>query len=175
MWPVHSCFKLYSTVYPRSTPKSNVFCDQSLPGNYGTSLLPIDNENTQFRSKERARGAGAAIGTLYSLCYKMAVPLWGNPKVVLSNKAIMSVEKTEVETFFGRCRCCLAYGYLKNMWVEHQFEGEAEVYGEMLVQCFALTVSFLSWGLIMSLFAQYSCFTTLFQTWYFEKISRRRF
>ncbi|KAJ8705688.1 hypothetical protein PYW08_012734 [Mythimna loreyi] len=51
----------------------------------------------------------------------------------------MSVEKTEVETFFGRCRCCLAYGYLKNMWIEHQFDGEAEVYGEMLVECFALT------------------------------------
>ncbi|XP_047039543.1 zinc finger protein 184-like isoform X2 [Helicoverpa zea] len=51
----------------------------------------------------------------------------------------MSGENTEVETYFGKCRCCLSYGYLKNMWIEHKYEGETEIYGEMLVQCFALT------------------------------------
>uniref|UniRef100_A0A2A4JDK3 Uncharacterized protein n=1 Tax=Heliothis virescens TaxID=7102 RepID=A0A2A4JDK3_HELVI len=51
----------------------------------------------------------------------------------------MSEENTEVETYFGRCRCCLSYGYLKNMWTEHKFEEGTEIYGEMLVQCFALT------------------------------------
>ncbi|KAH9635191.1 hypothetical protein HF086_009531 [Spodoptera exigua] len=52
----------------------------------------------------------------------------------------MSEEKIEVETFFGRCRCCLAYGYLKNMWLEHKYNGNSEIYGEMLAKCFALTV-----------------------------------
>ncbi|XP_026743965.1 zinc finger protein 583-like isoform X3 [Trichoplusia ni] len=51
----------------------------------------------------------------------------------------MSEVKNEIATYFGRCKCCLSYGYLKNMWTEHQFEGESEVYGEMLVDCFALT------------------------------------
>ncbi|XP_035454241.2 zinc finger protein 37 isoform X2 [Spodoptera frugiperda] len=51
----------------------------------------------------------------------------------------MSEEKTEVETFFGRCRCCLTYGYLKNMWLEHKYNGNPEIYGEMLAKCFALT------------------------------------
>ncbi|KAF9419610.1 hypothetical protein HW555_003888 [Spodoptera exigua] len=51
----------------------------------------------------------------------------------------MSEEKIEVETFFGRCRCCLAYGYLKNMWLEHKYNGNSEIYGEMLAKCFALT------------------------------------
>ncbi|XP_022819259.1 zinc finger protein 181-like isoform X3 [Spodoptera litura] len=51
----------------------------------------------------------------------------------------MSEDKTEVETFFGRCRCCLTYGYLKNMWLEHKYNGNPEIYGEMLAKCFALT------------------------------------
>ncbi|CAB3261056.1 unnamed protein product [Arctia plantaginis] len=51
----------------------------------------------------------------------------------------MSLGNSEIKTYFGRCRCCLNYGYLKNMWEEHSWQGEKEVYVEMLIQCFALT------------------------------------
>lgn len=67
----------------------------------------------------------------------------------------MSEEKTEVETFFGRCRCCLTYGYLKNMWLEHKYNGNPEIYGEMLAKCFALTVSIFLLALVKRLFAQH--------------------
>lgn len=53
----------------------------------------------------------------------------------------MSLGNSEIKTYFGRCRCCLNYSYLKSMWEEHIWQGEKEVYVEMLIQCFALTVS----------------------------------
>ncbi|XP_028029718.1 protein suppressor of hairy wing-like isoform X1 [Bombyx mandarina] len=43
---------------------------------------------------------------------------------------------TEVRMYFGRCRCCLEYGYLKYMFFEHKHRGQVEIYGEMLKNCF---------------------------------------
>ncbi|XP_075989247.1 uncharacterized protein LOC142985138 isoform X2 [Anticarsia gemmatalis] len=51
----------------------------------------------------------------------------------------MAAGNSEINTYFGKCRCCLNYGYLKNMWEEHYWEGEKEIYVEMLVQCFGLS------------------------------------
>ncbi|XP_012546285.1 zinc finger protein 652 isoform X3 [Bombyx mori] len=47
--------------------------------------------------------------------------------------------ETEVKTYFGRCRCCLEYGYLKYLWSEHKWQGHTEVYGEMLTKCYAFS------------------------------------
>ncbi|KAM3957630.1 uncharacterized protein ACR2FA_008336 [Aphomia sociella] len=47
--------------------------------------------------------------------------------------------EVETETFFGRCKCCLEYGYMKSMWLEHPFEGECEIYGEMIMETFSIT------------------------------------
>lgn len=50
----------------------------------------------------------------------------------------MSGGINEINTYYGRCRCCLSYGYLKSMWEEHYWEGVKEIYVQMLVQCFCL-------------------------------------
>ncbi|XP_021204022.2 zinc finger protein 570 isoform X2 [Bombyx mori] len=47
--------------------------------------------------------------------------------------------ETEVKMYFGRCRCCLEYGYLKYLWSEHKWQGHTEVYGEMLTKCYAFS------------------------------------
>ncbi|KAJ0169996.1 hypothetical protein K1T71_014602 [Dendrolimus kikuchii] len=52
----------------------------------------------------------------------------------------MSSGSKEVETYFGRCRCCLSYSYLKNMWTEYYFHGNREIYAEMLEQCYNLSL-----------------------------------
>ncbi|CAG5057376.1 unnamed protein product [Parnassius apollo] len=39
----------------------------------------------------------------------------------------------------GRCKCCLNDGDLKNLWTPYTFEGETEIYGMMLTECFALS------------------------------------
>ncbi|CAK1587510.1 unnamed protein product [Parnassius mnemosyne] len=39
----------------------------------------------------------------------------------------------------GRCKCCLNEGDLKNMWTPYTYEGETEIYGMMLTECFALS------------------------------------
>ncbi|XP_060809242.1 zinc finger protein 28 isoform X3 [Amyelois transitella] len=44
--------------------------------------------------------------------------------------------KDEIMTFYGRCKCCLEYGYMKNMWKEQVWEDEREIYGEMLMDTF---------------------------------------
>ncbi|XP_053609718.1 zinc finger protein 675-like [Plodia interpunctella] len=44
--------------------------------------------------------------------------------------------KDEIITFYGRCRCCLEYGYMKSIWKEHIWEDEKEIYGEMLMETF---------------------------------------
>ncbi|XP_072943149.1 uncharacterized protein [Epargyreus clarus] len=38
-----------------------------------------------------------------------------------------------------RCKCCLENDKLKSMWQEYCCDGKKEVYGNMLVECFALT------------------------------------
>ncbi|XP_072943148.1 uncharacterized protein [Epargyreus clarus] len=38
-----------------------------------------------------------------------------------------------------KCKCCLNEKDLKSMWLEHDTENGREVYGTMLVQCFALS------------------------------------
>ncbi|XP_052757216.1 zinc finger protein 546-like isoform X2 [Galleria mellonella] len=49
-----------------------------------------------------------------------------------------SLDEVETKTFFGRCICCMEYGYMKNMWIEHYWEGEREIYGEMLMETFSI-------------------------------------
>ncbi|CAK1587502.1 unnamed protein product [Parnassius mnemosyne] len=39
----------------------------------------------------------------------------------------------------GRCKCCLNEGDLKNMWTPYIYEGETEIYGMMLTECFGLS------------------------------------
>lgn len=62
----------------------------------------------------------------------------------------MTSESKEVETFFGRCRCCLSYSYLKNMWKEYYFQGKLEIYAQMLEQCYGFSVSMIAKYLIHS-------------------------
>ncbi|CAG5057385.1 unnamed protein product [Parnassius apollo] len=45
----------------------------------------------------------------------------------------------EMVIFIGRCKCCLNDGDLKNLWTPYTFEGETEIYGMMLTECFALS------------------------------------
>ncbi|CAG5057388.1 unnamed protein product [Parnassius apollo] len=45
----------------------------------------------------------------------------------------------EMVIFIGRCKCCLNEGDLKNLWTPYTFEGETEIYGMMLTECFALS------------------------------------
>ncbi|CAK1587513.1 unnamed protein product [Parnassius mnemosyne] len=45
----------------------------------------------------------------------------------------------EMVIFIGRCKCCLNEGDLKNMWTPYTYEGETEIYGMMLTECFALS------------------------------------
>lgn len=53
----------------------------------------------------------------------------------------MAVEKLEIETYFGKCKCCLSYGYLRTMWEQHVVEDEIEIYGQMLTKCFSIAVN----------------------------------
>ncbi|CAH2108959.1 unnamed protein product [Euphydryas editha] len=47
----------------------------------------------------------------------------------------MGKRKIEI---IDRCKCCLEEIGLKNMWTEYCSEGEREIYGEMLTECFSL-------------------------------------
>ncbi|RVE47010.1 hypothetical protein evm_008394 [Chilo suppressalis] len=49
-----------------------------------------------------------------------------------------SSSKSDISTFYGQCRCCLEYGYMKNLWTEHNSEGIREVFGEMLLETFSI-------------------------------------
>ncbi|KPJ17536.1 Zinc finger protein 93 [Papilio machaon] len=41
--------------------------------------------------------------------------------------------------FLARCNCCLNEGELQNLWEPYVFDGETEIYGEMLAECFSLS------------------------------------
>ncbi|XP_013164365.1 PREDICTED: zinc finger protein 546-like [Papilio xuthus] len=49
--------------------------------------------------------------------------------------------ETNAETFIflARCKCCLNEGELQNLWEPYLFDGETEIYGEMLSECFSLS------------------------------------
>ncbi|XP_068626132.1 zinc finger protein 11-like [Battus philenor] len=51
----------------------------------------------------------------------------------------MNSSNGETVFFVGRCKCCLNEGELKNLWTPEIFEGEIEIYGQMLSECFALS------------------------------------
>ncbi|XP_052745597.1 uncharacterized protein LOC112047120 isoform X3 [Bicyclus anynana] len=38
-----------------------------------------------------------------------------------------------------KCKCCLSEMELKTLWDQHEFEGDGEVYGEMLNECFGIS------------------------------------
>ncbi|CAG9789642.1 unnamed protein product [Diatraea saccharalis] len=50
-----------------------------------------------------------------------------------------SSSKSDINTYFGRCRCCLEQGYMKNLWSEYYYEGSCEIYGEMIMETFTIT------------------------------------
>lgn len=52
----------------------------------------------------------------------------------------MEESGSEIMTYYGRCKCCLDHGYMKGMWTEHYWEGEVEIYGEMLMETFGISV-----------------------------------
>nr|XP_026489421.1 zinc finger protein 93-like isoform X1 [Vanessa tameamea] len=47
--------------------------------------------------------------------------------------------KSKRGEYLYRCKCCLDEVGLKNMWTEYYRDGEREIYGEMLTDCFALS------------------------------------
>ncbi|XP_072943119.1 uncharacterized protein [Epargyreus clarus] len=51
----------------------------------------------------------------------------------------LKTEKPE-SMLFDKCKCCLGDGELKDMWAEYFSGGRKEIYGEMLAECFDLTV-----------------------------------
>ncbi|VVC99263.1 unnamed protein product [Leptidea sinapis] len=50
----------------------------------------------------------------------------------------MKMEKIKKEYLLGRCKCCLDDTDLQSMWEEYSVNGESEVYGEMVLQCFGV-------------------------------------
>ncbi|XP_052745598.1 zinc finger protein 641 isoform X4 [Bicyclus anynana] len=51
---------------------------------------------------------------------------------------------TDLETLVSlenvdKCKCCLSEMELKTLWDQHEFEGDGEVYGEMLNECFGIS------------------------------------
>ncbi|XP_052745820.1 uncharacterized protein LOC112047091 [Bicyclus anynana] len=43
------------------------------------------------------------------------------------------------ENVLDKCKCCLSEMELKTLWDQHEFEGDGEVYGEMLNECFGIS------------------------------------
>ncbi|XP_028168181.1 PR domain zinc finger protein 5-like isoform X2 [Ostrinia furnacalis] len=48
------------------------------------------------------------------------------------------VQNSDTEVF-GRCRCCLELGNVKDMWTPYPWDGANEIYGEMLIETFSIT------------------------------------
>ncbi|XP_050359476.1 zinc finger protein 26-like isoform X2 [Nymphalis io] len=48
------------------------------------------------------------------------------------------VDELKVEECLRKCKCCLDDKELKALWDEHVYDGEQEIYGLLLVECFAL-------------------------------------
>lgn len=46
----------------------------------------------------------------------------------------------------GMCNLCLEEGIVKSMIIAHQYNGQSEIYSEMLIQCFAIDISSLTLG-----------------------------
>ncbi|KAL0808607.1 hypothetical protein ABMA28_013048 [Loxostege sticticalis] len=54
------------------------------------------------------------------------------------DKEVEDLLENEANKIYGRCRCCLEYSYVKDIWTEYQWEGAHEIYGEMLMETFSI-------------------------------------
>lgn len=60
----------------------------------------------------------------------------------------MSVEEDSpqyiiIPESLSRCKCCFDDNNLKSMWDVYSNDGEQEVYGDMIGECFAISVRYL--------------------------------
>lgn len=55
---------------------------------------------------------------------------------------MMSFDEIVVKESPGLCRCCLSEGCYKDMGTDYSWMSEREVYADMLLECFDISVSF---------------------------------
>lgn len=54
---------------------------------------------------------------------------------------MMSFDEIVVKESPGLCRCCLSEGCYKDMGTDYSWMSEREVYADMLLECFDISVS----------------------------------
>lgn len=57
---------------------------------------------------------------------------------------MMEFDEIVVKESPGLCRCCLSEGCYKDLGTEYTWMNETEVYADMLLECFDISVSFSS-------------------------------
>ena len=66
----------------------------------------------------------------------------------------MEFDEIVVKESPGLCRCCLSEGCYKDLGTEYTWMNETEVYADMLLECFDISVSLSLLQLIKYLFSE---------------------
>lgn len=55
---------------------------------------------------------------------------------------MMELDEIVVKESPGLCRCCLSEGCYKDLGTEYSWMNDTEIYADMLLECFDISVSF---------------------------------